>query len=63
MVKFFKDETGAAAVEYGLLVGLIAVTIIGSVNVVGTRLDALFTIVADQLQNAVNKANSVGSLD
>ena len=32
---FFKDESGASAVEYGLLVALIAVTIIGAVTLVG----------------------------
>jgi pilus assembly protein Flp/PilA len=33
---FFNDESGASAVEYGLLVALIAVVIIGAVTAVGT---------------------------
>ena len=33
---FFKDESGASAVEYGLLVALIAVVIIGAVTILGT---------------------------
>jgi pilus assembly protein Flp/PilA len=38
-----RNETGATAVEYGLLVGLIAVVIIGAVRLLGTQLSALFT--------------------
>lgn len=40
--KFMQDEEGAAAVEYGLLVALIAVVIIAAVKLVGTNLDAVF---------------------
>ncbi len=39
---FFKDESGASAVEYGLLVALIAVVIIGAVTALGTNLNATF---------------------
>jgi pilus assembly protein Flp/PilA len=35
-------DRGATAVEYGLLVGLIAVVIIAAVTLLGTRLKALF---------------------
>jgi pilus assembly protein Flp/PilA len=40
---FFKDESGASAVEYGLLVALIAVVIIGAVTLLGTSLSDKFT--------------------
>ena len=46
---FFKDESGASAVEYGLLVALIAVVIITSVTLVGTRLTTLFNSAATKL--------------
>jgi pilus assembly protein Flp/PilA len=46
---FFNDESGASAVEYGLLVALIAVTIIGAVTVVGTSLNAVFTGASNKL--------------
>ena len=39
---FFKDESGASAVEYGLLVALIAVVIIAAVSALGTNLKANF---------------------
>ena len=37
-----RSERGATAVEYGLMVSLIAVAIITTVGLLGTRLDALF---------------------
>ena len=40
---FFKDESGASAVEYGLLVGLIAVVIITAVTTLGTKVRSAFT--------------------
>jgi pilus assembly protein Flp/PilA len=44
-----KSEKGATAVEYGLMVGLIAVVIIGAVSLLGTQLDALFDKVTAKL--------------
>ena len=43
---FFKDESGASAVEYGLLVALIAVVIITAVTLLGQNLAAIFNYVA-----------------
>jgi pilus assembly protein Flp/PilA len=43
---FFKDESGASAVEYGLLVALIAVIIIGAVSLLGTNLSTTFNSAA-----------------
>ena len=40
---FFKDESGAAAVEYGLFVALIAVAIIGAVRLLGQGITNTFT--------------------
>ncbi len=40
--RFFKDESGASAVEYGLLVALIACAIVATVKVVGTSLNSKF---------------------
>ena len=44
-----EQEKGATAVEYGLLVGLIAVAIIVTVGILGTTLDGLFQDVVDAL--------------
>ena len=40
--KFAKDESGATAIEYGLIAALIACVIIGTVQLVGTNLTATF---------------------
>jgi pilus assembly protein Flp/PilA len=45
-----RDEEGASAVEYGLLVALIAAVIIVSVTAIGTNLSGKFTTVAGKLQ-------------
>ena len=45
--KFVKDESGATAIEYGLIAALIAVLIITAVGLVGTRLEAVFNAIAD----------------
>ncbi|MRX43316.1 Flp family type IVb pilin [Agromyces kandeliae] len=42
-------EEGATAVEYGLMVALIAVVIIAAVTLIGTNLDAIFQAVAAAL--------------
>jgi pilus assembly protein Flp/PilA len=47
--KLFKDESGASAVEYGLLVALIAVVIIGAVSLLGNNLSTTFNNVAGQI--------------
>ena len=49
LINFFKDEEGATAVEYGLLVALIAVVIIGAVTAIGTNLNARLNDVASNL--------------
>jgi pilus assembly protein Flp/PilA len=40
---FFKDESGAAAVEYGLLVGLIAVVCVTAIGLLGGKVNDTFT--------------------
>ncbi|HSK18063.1 MAG TPA: Flp family type IVb pilin [Longimicrobiales bacterium] len=52
MKRFWNDESGATAVEYGLMVALIAVVIIVSVALLGTNLNNKFNSVAGSVQNA-----------
>ena len=47
-----RDEKGATAVEYGLMVGLIAVVIIAAVVLLGEQLRDLFTSITDELGGA-----------
>ena len=44
-----RDERGATAVEYGLMVGLIAAVIVGVVTALGGQLNTLFTTVSNAL--------------
>jgi pilus assembly protein Flp/PilA len=46
---FFKDESGASGVEYGLLVALIAVGIIAAVSSIGGKLKTAFETVDGKL--------------
>ena len=46
---FARDESGAAAVEYGLLAGLIAAVIVGSVSAIGINLNTLFGTIVTAL--------------
>jgi pilus assembly protein Flp/PilA len=47
--RFMHDESGATAIEYGLIAALIAVVIIGAVTAVGTKLSTTFTTVSTSL--------------
>jgi pilus assembly protein Flp/PilA len=50
LINFFKDEKGATAVEYGIMVALIAVAIITTVTLIGTDLNAKFVTVDNALK-------------
>ena len=47
---FLKDESGATAIEYGLIAAGISVVIIAPVNAIGTTLNAKFDSVSTQLK-------------
>jgi pilus assembly protein Flp/PilA len=47
--RFWNDESGATAVEYGLMVALIAVVIITAVALLGTNLSTRFNTVANSI--------------
>ena len=47
--KFLKDESGATAIEYGLIAALVAVAIVGALTSLGTGLTGLFTKVNTDL--------------
>ena len=49
-VTFLKDQSGATAIEYGLIAAGISVAIIAVVNTIGTKLNTSFSSVSDQLK-------------
>lgn len=53
MIKFFKDESGATAIEYGLIAALVSVAAIAGFNAVGGSLDGLFNDISGELDGAL----------
>ena len=47
--RFVRDESGATAIEYGLIAALIAVVIIGALTSIGTKLTTTLNSVAGSL--------------
>jgi len=52
--RFIKDESGATAIEYGLIAALIAVALIVGATAIGDALDSKFKFVAGELAAADN---------
>ena len=52
ITRFKNDESGATAIEYGLIAGLISVVIILAVTAVGTQLDGIFRAIQTALKAA-----------
>ncbi len=50
IVRFLQDESGATAIEYGLIATGIAIAIIAAVNGVGTALSTTFNSVSSSLK-------------
>ena len=48
--RFWRDETGATAIEYGLIAAGIALAIIAAVNGLGTKLNSKFTSINSSLK-------------
>jgi pilus assembly protein Flp/PilA len=49
VTRFLKDESGATAIEYGLIAALVAVAIVTAVTALGTQLQAVFGNVTAKL--------------
>ena len=47
---FLRDESGATAIEYGLIAAGISVVIIAAVNAIGSSLNAKFNYISTQLK-------------
>jgi pilus assembly protein Flp/PilA len=55
--RFAQDESGATAIEYGLIAALISVALIVAATAVGGSLSGLFTTIDTKLTEATAKAN------
>jgi pilus assembly protein Flp/PilA len=54
---FFRDDCGASAIEYGLIVAAIAIAIIAAVFSVGSDLSNLFDAIASDISSSADAAN------
>jgi pilus assembly protein Flp/PilA len=54
--RFVKDESGATAIEYGLIAALIGVAIIVAATALGSQLSGTFSTISVKLASATSKA-------
>lgn len=48
-VRLLRDDSGATAIEYGLIAALVAVAAVGAMTTLGTGLSGIFTTVSNDL--------------
>jgi pilus assembly protein Flp/PilA len=53
VTRFLKNESGATAIEYGLIAALIAVVLISAIGALGTSLTNVFTGISGKLDTAI----------
>ncbi len=54
VARFANDESGATAIEYGLIASGIAVAIIVAVQTIGTDLDTMFKAIGSKINTTVS---------
>jgi len=52
-----QDESGATAIEYGLIAALVSVAAIGALTAMGTSLRTMFNTVSNELETAVSQSS------
>jgi pilus assembly protein Flp/PilA len=52
VARLVRDESGATAIEYGLIAALIAVAIIAAAGALGTQIGTTFSTVVTEMQNS-----------
>ncbi|WP_420348395.1 Flp family type IVb pilin [Pelagibius sp.] len=55
---FLQDESGATAIEYGLIAALVSVAAIAALQAMGNSLENIFTIVSNELEDAASGAQA-----
>ncbi len=59
--KFIKDDSGATAIEYGLIAALVSVAAIAALTSLGGSLTNIFTVVDNALVTAATSASSAST--
>lgn len=56
IMKLLKDESGATAIEYGLIAALVSIAAIGALTAMGSSLQSVFNQVSNELRAANGSA-------
>ena len=56
IVQFFRDESGATAVEYALILGLTTLSIVGAIKGLETSVANMYDTVSSTVMNSINSA-------
>ena len=56
IAQFFQDETGATAIEYALILGLMTLAIVGSIRGLGTSVSNMFDSVSSNVMDSISSA-------
>lgn len=57
LAAFATDESGATAIEYGLIAAFVALVIIGAISAVGTDVGGMFQSVSDKVDAAASSTS------
>lgn len=58
LVALWRDESGATAVEYGLIAGVMAAILVSVLGLFGDNLEQLFSAISEKLTDAANDVKS-----
>ena len=58
IMRFFQDDSGATAVEYALILGLMTLAIVGSIKGLGTSVSNMFDAVSTNVMDSIDKATN-----
>jgi pilus assembly protein Flp/PilA len=53
LIKFLKDDSGATAIEYSLILGLVVIAIVGSVELLSSSLSNMYFFVSSSVASAM----------
>jgi pilus assembly protein Flp/PilA len=53
LIKFLKDDSGATAIEYSLILGLVVIAIVGSVELLSSSLSNMYFFVSSSVTSAL----------
>ncbi len=59
LTMFLNDESGATAIEYGLIAALVSVAAIGALTAMGSSLNTMFTAVSGALDTATTGTSGI----